>query len=622
MANQIVDERDQDFVLYEMLDIEKLCTTECFQDFSREVFEMTLDVARKLAVDEVFPTLQEADEEGCRFEDGNVYVPKCFHHLQELFKEGGWAVISKSQEAGGLGMPYLIDVACTEGFVHNFAFLSYPFLAAGAGHLVEVYGTEEQKEKYMRKMYAGEWGGSMALTEPEAGSDVGNLKTKAIKQPDGSYRLVGSKIFITSAESDVFENIINPVLARIEGDPSGTKGISLFLVPKYLVNDDGTLGERNDYSISGIEHKMGIKGSSTCQINFGDNGNCYAELLGEQCKGMRIMFQMMNEARIGVGVQGLGAASIAYLHALNYARERKQGANLMNLQNPDAPRAIIIEHPDVRRMLLWMKSQVEGMRALVYYCALCLDRAEAFEEGEEKEKWHGFLELLTPICKSYCSDFGFRVTELAIQVYGGYGYCKDYPVEQFMRDEKIASIYEGTNGIQALDLVGRKLAQKGGQNFVKFLDEMKKTIETYKDFAGHADLAEEVQSTVDLLGEVGSYFAQCGKEGKFLIPVSNAYPFLNMMGTICLAWLLFWQSGIATQKLDAIYKEKGIDPADKEKLNAFLGENRDAAFYSGKVHAARYFIKNILPEAEAYAKGIRSEDLSVMEIHEEGFSLS
>lgn len=617
MSNTIVDSRDQAFVLYEMLGIEELCSTEMFSDYSRDMFDMTLETSVRLAVDELYPANPEGDREGCRLENGSVKVPNCFHRIKKLFAEGGWAVMSMPVEHGGQGLPYTISVASTEAFIHNFSFLAYMFLASGAAHMIQNYGTDAQREKYMKRMYSGEWGGSMALTEPEAGSDVGNLKTKAIRQPDGTYRIVGSKIFITGADSDLFTNIINPVLARIEGDPAGTKGISIFLVPKYLVNEDGSLGRRNDYTISGIEHKMGIKGSATCSVNFGDNGDCYAELLGEERQGMKIMFQLMNEARVGVGLQGLGGASIAYLHALNYAMERKQGASLMNLQNPDAPRVSIIEHPDVRRMLLWMKTHVEGMRALVYYCASCIDRSEALADRDAAEKLHGIMEILTPICKSYCSDMGFRVAETAIQIYGGYGFCQDYPVEQFLRDLKIASIYEGTNGIQALDLVGRKMGQKKGMNFINLLGEINATLEKYGSEASIADLKPDVQKAVGALGEMGMFFAQCGKEGKFMVPVSNAYPFLNMMGCICMGWLLFWQAGIASRKISALLKENKVDESQKAD---FIKNNRDAAFYQGKIHGARYYIKNCLPQADALASAIKSGDLSVMEIPNESFA--
>jgi len=619
MAKLVVDERDQDFVLYEMLDIESLCRYPKFQEFSRDLFEMTLDVARKLAEEEVYPAAIDGDREGCRLENGQVYVPKCYHRLHKLVTEGGWTIISTSPESGGQGFPYTMYLAANEGFMHNFAYFAYPGIAAGAAHLIEVYGTEEQKRKYMDKMYAGEWGGSMALTEPDAGSDVGSLKTKAVRQPDGTYRLSGSKIFITSADSDLYENIVHPVLARIEGDPAGTKGISIFLVPKFLVNEDGSPGERNDFVISGIEHKMGIRGSSTCAMSFGDNGNCYAELLGEERKGMRIMFQLMNEARIAVGIQGLGGAATAYMHALDYAKERKQGSSLLNMQNPEAPRVSIIEHPDVRRMLLWMKSHVDGMRAMVYYAGNCVDRAEAMEEGDEAEKLKGIIEILTPVIKSYCSDIGFRITEVAMQVYGGYGYTQDYPVEQFMRDIKIASIYEGTNGIQALDLVGRKMGQNKGKNFMMLLSEISSTVEKYRGSREHGDLAEELDAAKNIMAEVGMFFAKCGKEGKYLIPVSNAYPYLNLVGTVVLGWMLFWQSGIAVEKLDTLVAEKGISRDDPEAFKAFLDEDSDAAYYSGKVHAARYYIKNVLPQVKGYAEAIKSEDLSVIGINDKSF---
>jgi hypothetical protein len=354
-------------------------------------------------------------------------------------------------------------------------------------------------------------------------------------------------------------------------------------------------------------------------VSFGDNGNCYAELLGDERQGMRIMFQMMNEARIGVGLQGLGAGSAAYLHALNYAKERKQGANLMNMQNPDAPRVSIIDHLDVRRMLLWMKSHVDGMRALVYTCAFAVDNAEAMENREEAEKWEGIMELLTPICKAYCSDVGFHVAETAVQVYGGYGYCQDYPVEQFLRDLKIASIYEGTNGIQALDLVGRKLGQKKGMNFINLLGEMNKTVKEASGNAVLKDLSADVQEAVNRMAETGMFFSQCAKEGKFLVPVAHAYPFLNLVGCVALGWLLLWQANIASAKLDAIYKEKKID---ESKEAEFLKDDKEAAFYKGKLLATRYYIKNILPQADAYVRAIKSEDMSVASIAESCFSFN
>ncbi len=619
MSNLIVDQRDQEFVLYEMFNIEELFKTERYKDFSRDMFDMTLELSAKMGEEVLFPTYMEGDREGCKLENGNVTIPKCYHKAHKALNEAGLFTMAVAPDAGGQGFPYIVECASREYFIHNMGFFLYPEAAIGAAHMIYNFGTEEQKNKYMYKMFEGKWGGTMVLTEPDAGSDVGNLKTKAVRQSDGTFKLYGSKIFISSAENDLFENIVHPVLARIEGDPAGTSGISIFLVPKYKVNEDGSLGERTDYSIVNIEHKMGLRGNATCAMSFGDNGGCYAELLGQERQGMKIMFQMMNEARIGMGIQGAGTASVAYLHALNYAKERVQGKNLKDMSNPDAPNTAIVNHPDVRRMLLWMKSHVEGMRALVYLCAYAIDQHHAME-GEEADKWHGIMELLIPICKAYNTDMGFRVCELAVQIYGGYGYCNDYPVQQFLRDLKIGSIYEGTNGIQSLDLVGRKMAQKKGANFMNFLTEMNKTVAQYKDNEKLKDISEDVQKAVNLLGEMGMFFVQCSKEGKFLVPIVNSYPFLNMMGAICLAWLLFWQAGIAQTKLEGILKDGGIDATDKKALRAFLREHKDGAFYQGKVLSARYYIKNVLPEAFAISKAIKNEDLSALEILEESFA--
>jgi len=556
MANLILDERDQKFVLFEMLEVDKLFEKRKYEEFSKELFDMILAEAEKLAVNEVFPTLVDGDREGCRLEGGQVYVPKSFHRCYKLYCEGGWGAMTFSPEVGGQGLPYVLSVAAKDWFMHNFAFLAYPGLSEGAAHLIETYGTEGQKNKYLEKMITGEWAGTMCLTEPNAGSDVGNLSTKAVRQPDGTFRLQGTKIFITAGDHDLSENIIHPVLARIEGDPPGTKGISIFLVPKYLVNDDGGLGKRNDFGVAKIEEKMGIHGSSTCLLNFGDNGECYAELLGEEQQGMKIMFQMMNEARIAVGIQGESSASLAYLHALQYAKERLQGSSITQFKDPQAPRVPIIQHPDVRRMLLWMKSNVESMRALIYYASLCVDREMTEEDEAQKEKWQGILEVLTPICKAYNSDIGFRVTETAIQVYGGYGYCSEYPVEQIMRDAKIASIYEGTSGIQALDLVGRKLPRKNGASFMALLGEIGKTVKKYKEVDDLADLAGDVQDAANTLGEMGLFLAQSAGEGNFLLPISNAYPFLIMMGKVVAGWLLLWEAGVANEKLGALVQKK------------------------------------------------------------------
>jgi hypothetical protein len=335
---------------------------------------------------------------------------------------------------------------------------------------------------------------------------------------------------------------------------------------------------------------------------------------------MKIMFQMMNEARLAVGMQGLCSASIAYLHALQYTKQRLQGSSLMEMKNPQAPRVPIIQHPDVRRMLLWMKSNVDSLRAIIYFTAYCFDMHKIATDDAEKDKWLGYAEILTPIVKAYNSDIGFRVTETAMQCYGGYGFCSEYPIEQFMRDEKIASIYEGANGIQALDLIGRKLGMKKGAYFMNILGLMGSTVTKYKDVGGLKDLADSVQAGVNALADMGLYLANCSKAGKFFVPINNAYPFLMMMGKVVSGWFLFWQAGVAKQKLDGLARQNGIDPDDKVGLAGLAKSNKDAAFYMGKVAGAQYFIRNVLPEVDAAVKAIKNEDMSIIEIPEESFS--
>jgi len=403
MSNGLVSLRDQQFVLFEQIGIEKLFEKEQYADYSKDVVLMMQNEAEKMAVNVLLPAYAEGDKEACHLDkDGQVRVPKCFHDVFKKYCAGGWIAPMKSPEVGGQGTPIVVSTACTELFSSaNVAFLLYAGLTLGAGGLVEHHGTEELKNKYMYKLFAGEWGGTMCLTEPGAGSDVGALKTTAKRLPDGKFLITGTKCFISSGDQDLTPNIIHPVLARIEGDPPGTGGISIFIVPKYRVNDDGSLGEFNDVKTGNVEHKMGIRGSATCTLNFGDEGKCIGELLGNERQGMRIMFQLMNEARLEVGIQGLGHASAALEHAVQYAKERIQSTPVWEMKNPEAKAVPIIMHPDVRRDLLWMKAYVEGLRALNLFTAYSLDMAKVGDTPEERAKYQGFAELLTPVCKAY-----------------------------------------------------------------------------------------------------------------------------------------------------------------------------------------------------------------------------
>ncbi|MGD2015575.1 MAG: acyl-CoA dehydrogenase family protein, partial [Desulfobacterales bacterium] len=405
MAQQIADRRDIEFVLHELLQVGELSEHDNFAEFNKKTVDLIISEARNLAIKEILPTQIDSDREGTRFDAGRVTVPDSFHKVWELFKEGEWLAMIEDPKWGGQGMPRAVALAASDYMNGaNFAFMMYAGLTHGAGKLVETFGTDQQKELFLKKMYTGEWTGTMLLTEPEAGSDVGALTTSAVKNEDGTYSITGNKIFISSGEHDLAENIIHPVLARIEGAPEGTAGISLFIVPKIWVNADGSLGDANDVVCTGVEEKMGIHGNATCSMSLGSKGNCRGMLLGEENKGMRNMFLMMNEARLLVGIQAFACASAAYMYAINYARQRVQGRHLLNMMDKSAPSVPIIQHPDIRRMLMTMKAYVEGMRSLLYYVGMLDDRIDIAEDETEKAKYQGIIDLLIPLAKGYVSD--------------------------------------------------------------------------------------------------------------------------------------------------------------------------------------------------------------------------
>ena len=588
MAQLIADRRDIDFVLFEQLEADKLVEHEKYKGFNKKTFEMMINEARNIAIKEILPTLAEGDRQGAVFENGKVTVPECYRKPYKLLVEGEWVAMTEKPEVGGQGFPLTIGQAGLEYLIGaNFAFTAYGFAGHGTGKMIEIFGTDKQKEIYLGKLYSGEWGGTMVLTEPEAGSDVGNLATSAKLNDDGTYSISGNKIFITNGEQDLTPNIIHPVLARIEGAPKGTKGISLFIVPKYWVNDDGSIGEPNDVVCTGIEHKMGLKGSATCSLTFGSKGKCRGVLLGEANKGMRVMFHMMNEARLAVGTIGACNASASYLYALNYAKERIQGRDIEQFLNHDAPGVPIIRHPDVRRMLLWMKAHVDGMRSLLYYGANLFDRIELAKTPEEKDYLTGLVEILTPIIKAYCTDRGFEVCVQAIQCYGGYGYTQEFPVEQILRDSKINSIYEGTNGIQAMDLLGRKMGMKKGAYFMNILGEIGKTVGRAKETPGLENDAAKLEETVGRLSEIAMHLGKVAIAGEIKKAFSFATPFQEVMGDVIMGWMLLWRACIAAPKL-----AKLVEGKDRMEI---INKNKDAAFYEGQVKTAEFFIQCILP---------------------------
>jgi alkylation response protein AidB-like acyl-CoA dehydrogenase len=578
MAQVIADRRDIEFTLYEQMETESLLEYDNYSDLNRKMFDMIISEARSFAVKELLPTYAEGDKIGLIFEKGQVKVPECFHRPHKLIIENEWTSLTEDPEFGGQGLPHIIDLAASEFIVGgNYALMNYARMGHGTGKMVELFGTEEQKNLFLEKLYTGVWGGTMLLTESNAGSDVGALTTTAEKNPDGTYTIKGDKIFITNGDHDLAKNIIHPVLARIEGAPAGTKGISIFLVPKIWVNADGSLGAPNDVVCTGIEEKMGIHASATCSISLGSKGGCRGMLLGEENKGMRIMFHMMNEARLGVGFQGFNHATTAYLYAVNYARERLQGRDMDNLTDKAAPQVPIIRHPDVRRMLLWMKAHVEGMRSFVYYVGRCFDILKNSDDAAEKALCQGLTDLLTPLVKAYCAQRGFDVCIQAMQVYGGYGYTREYPIEQLARDCKIASIYEGTDGIQAMDLLGRKLGMDEGKVFMGFMAEVQKVIARARETQGLGPLADKLENALNQLGETALHLGKKGVSVEFKTAFAHAFPFLETMGDVIMAWMLLWRAAIAAEKLNNGAKKKDVN------------------FYAGQLKTAEFFIRTVIP---------------------------
>ncbi len=601
MAQQISDRRDIDFVLHEQFKIENFSKYEKYAEFNKKTVDLIVSEARNLAVKEILPTRKEGDEVGCVFDKGEVKAPECFRRPFELLREGEWTAMTEDPEYGGQGMPVTLHMAASEYFNGaNYPLMMYPGLTHGAGKLVETFGTEAQKKKYLKNLFSSKWGGTMLLTEPEAGSDVGALTTTAVKNEDGTYSISGQKIFISSGDHDLVENFVHPVLARIEGAPAGTKGISLFLVPKYRINEDGTSGEFNDVNCVGIEEKMGIHGNSTCTLSLGEKGQCVGELLGEENKGMRVMFLMMNEARLLVGMQGFGCATASYINSVNYAKERIQGRHLLKMFEKEAPGVPIIQHPDVRRMLLTMKSYVEGMRSLLYYVAWCEDMTKLCDKEEDKEKYQNLVELLIPIAKGYVTDRAYDVCNLGMQIYGGYGYIKEYPQEQLVRDCRITMIYEGTNGIQSMDLLGRKLGMKKGKLVMDLMGEINTVIGEGKQNEETKEYADALEQSLNKLGEVAMHIGKTAMSEKVLNAFAYSYPFMEVCGDVVMAWMLLWRANIAV--------------AAKEKA-----KKKDLPFYNGLVRSAQFFTKTVLPTTEGKMNAILATDGAAIDIDEESF---
>ncbi|MBA4489886.1 acyl-CoA dehydrogenase C-terminal domain-containing protein [Paracoccus sp. S1E-3] len=583
--------RDMQFILHDVLDVSK-SGLPGHDELDRDFTEAVLDAAGKLATDVLTPLNRVGDIEGCVLENGVVRTPTGFKDAFEAMKEGGWTALDCDPEYGGQGMPYLMGLATGEIFVSaNMAFNMYQGLTHGAYSAIHTHGTDEQKQTYLPKMVSCEWTGTMNLTEPHAGTDLGMLRTKAEPQDDGSYLITGQKIFISAGDHDMSDNVIHLVLAKAPGGGESTKGISLFIVPKFLVNEDGSLGDRNAVSVGNIEEKMGIHGNSTCVMNY-DGAKGW--LLGDLHKGMRAMFTMMNEARLGVGLQGYAIGEAAYQNAVAYAKDRLQGRAVTGAENPKGPADPLIVHPDIRRNLMDQKSFLEGARMLAFWGAHQIDRAHAGQADAE-----GLISLLTPVIKGFLTDKGFDTAVNAQQVYGGHGYIEEHGMSQFVRDARITMIYEGANGVQALDLVGRKLAADGGKPVMAFFEMVKSFIkENEGNAALKADFLDPLKAASKDLQAAAMFFMQNGMKNPNHA-LAGSYDFMHLFGHTVLGFM--WaQMAVAAQKA----------------LDAGTG---DATFLNTKLATGRYYMKRQLPATATHLARIESGADPVMALDAEQF---
>ncbi len=584
--------KDYQFVLHDLLKVSEQDVAG-YADLDRDFTSAVLEEAGKVASEVLAPLNVVGDTEGCVLENGVVRTPTGFKEAFEQMKEGGWTALDAAEQYGGQGLPYIMHTAVNEPFVSsNMAFNMYQGLTHGAYSAILEHGSEAQKDTYLPKLASCEWTGTMNLTEPHCGTDLGLMRTKAVPQEDGSYAVSGQKIFISAGDHDMSDNVIHLVLAKIPGGPEGIKGVSLFIVPKFIVNEDGSLGARNGVSVGKIEEKMGIHGNSTCVMNY-DEAKGF--LIGEEHKGMRAMFVMMNEARLGVGLQGYAQAEAAYQNAVAYANDRLQGRDVTGAKNPDGPADPLIVHPDIRRNLMDQKSFVEGARAFTFWGATLIDRAHKNKD----EDADGLISLMTPVIKGFLTDKGFENAIAAQQVYGGHGYIEEWGMSQFARDARIAMIYEGANGVQALDLVGRKLAQDGGKHVMAFFEMVKTFIkENEGNEALKADFLEPLKAASKDLQAAGMYFMQNGMTNPNNA-LSGSYDFMHMMGHVCLG--LMWAR------------------MAKAAMEALEGGASDTEFYETKIATGRYYMARQLPATSMHLARINTGADTVMALEAANF---
>tara|TARA_Y100000748_G_C15494452_1_gene487714 strand:- start:639 stop:2435 length:1797 start_codon:yes stop_codon:yes gene_type:complete len=594
MSEYLAPLEDMKFALKEVVDIASLTELPNFSKVGLESLDDILDEAGRFFNEVISPTNRVGDLEGSKLnQDGKVTTPTGFKEAYAQYVDAGWGAISFDPEYGGGGFPWLVGIAVTEMLTAaNMAMSLNPMLTQGSIHALTAHGDPNQKLAWLPKLITGEWAGTMNLTEPQAGSDVGALTAKAELQENGTYLISGQKIYITWGEHDLTENIIHLVLARTPDAPPGTKGISLFIVPKFLVNDDGSLGEENDVKCLSIEHKLGIHASPTCVLQFGDNGGAIGYLVGDENSGMRYMFTMMNQARLAVGLEGLAVADRAYQQALEYALERRQG------RRPETPKgesSLIIEHPDVRRMLMTMKAYVEAMRCLVYLNAKAIDIAHHHPDESEREQGRELTDLLTPLSKGWCTDLGNELTSLGIQVHGGMGFVEETGAAQHYRDIRIAGIYEGTNGIQAIDLVGRKLNMRNGDVVFELLTQIDETVTTLNE-RGLEEIGLPLKEANESLKKASTWLLENGAGNSDAV-LAGATPYLRMFGTTIGGWLM------ANSALSA------------QQLLTEATENTE--FLQAKIETARFFAQQLLPQATGLLASVTSGSDSMFAINSE-----
>jgi len=594
MGHFKVNEKDIFFILKEQLDYGSLCKLERYRELDEETLDMLVTESIKFAKGVIEPLQEIGEKQGVVFENNQVRCAPEFKEAFRIYGENGWIAASRDTQYGGQGFPQMMRIVINDQMYSAAqSFNMIPSLTHGAGHLIESFGTERLKERFVPKMYAGQWAGTMCLTESNAGSNLAATRTTAARD-GGHFKIKGSKVFISAGDHDVAENIIHLVLARIEGAPEGIRGISLFVVPKIKIAPDGSLQKSNDVICTAVEEKLGLHGSPTCALNFGEKDDCVGYLCGEENRGLAHMFQMMNQARINTGVSGAAIASLAYQNALVYTKERIQGSDLAGRKPGYVP---IIDHPDVRRMLLWMKATVDGMRSMIYTGAYWSDLAFELSDEDKKNHYKNLLDFITPILKAYCSDMGFRVCETAIQCLGGYGYCKEYHIEQFLRDVKITSLYEGTNGIQSVDLMGRKMRINDGAPFKAYMSELERFCQENN---GHRLLGDEVGGLSNAVKKLKTVALEMSKlsQSDPLQWGSHTYPALLCFGDVTISWRLLDMAVVAQRAMD---------------------NTRETDFYKGKILQAKYFCGVTLPLTLARLDTCLRKGREIVEIPDEAF---